>query len=63
LTNAVKADMGDSFTSLNTPIIVAIKDDNGSYDVNGVKYQPIGIYPENEDSGKLHLLSNINEEE
>lgn len=63
LTNAVKADMGDSFTSLNTPIIVAIKDDNGSYDVNGVKYQPIGIYPESEDSGKLHLLSNINEEE
>lgn len=50
LTEDVKNVLGYRYTEDSLPLIAAVRDDNGPYEVNGVKYQPIGIMPRTNNS-------------
>lgn len=51
--------MGNNFSTSDTPIILVVQDNNGNYEIDGVKYQPIGIY-KGKNRTKDIIIDNIN---
>lgn len=44
LASQVSSSMGNKYSIADTPIILVVQDNNGDYEIDGVKYQPIGVY-------------------
>lgn len=45
LTNSVKNDMGNKYQEGSMPIVAAVESANGQYEINGKRYQAIGVMP------------------
>lgn len=53
LTAEVKSTMGNNYSNdTDLPIIAVVQDDNGSIEIDGIKYQPISILPASDNNNK-----------
>ena len=50
LTNSVRTSMGDTYTDNSLPLVAVIEHEKGTIDINGKKYQPIGVFPRTDNS-------------
>lgn len=50
LTNSVRTSMGDTYTDNSLPLVAVVEHEKGTIDINGKKYQPIGVFPRTDNS-------------